>query len=456
MQDYGTYSQVMLLITTISTMTMLGMMDGINFFFCRESNVIKRDAYVSTIFSLQYIAGTVVSVTVLICATPISRYFGNDSLKRLLVYAAVLPVFQNTISLLQIMFIAIGKAKQIAIRNLLVSLLKLLAVAISCYVFNTIAVIFLCQVVTDGLQIAYFITTLRKNNCRINIWKLDRTLIKEILIYCIPMAMFGVIKTLNRDADKFVISFFTNTETLAVYTNASKLLPFDIVMASFCTVLLPYITKYIANKKFEQCQRVYKSFLELSYISTTILAIGAICVAPELMEFLYTDKYTAFDFGIVVFIIYILVDIMSVMNITLILSAAGKTKTIMLASIGTFCANIALNILMFFAFNEIGPAIATLIVTMTQGIVILSLGAKEIKTNLFQMFDLKYLLRFVGLVTVISLLAVMLRRLLLNLQMHYLVILFVIYAFFTGVLFFVNIRRLVRNLRAINNCKLES
>ena len=216
LHDYGTYSQVMLLITTVSSMTTLGMMDGINFFFCKEEDENKRNSYVSTIFFLQYAAGIVVSVTVLACSVPIAKYFGNESLKSLMIYAAVLPIVTNTISLLQVLFIAIGKAKQIALRNLIVSLLKLVAVTLACYVFDSVAVIFLCQVITDLLQVVYFTYTLRRNNCRINVLRFDKSLIKEILVYCIPMAMFAVIKSLNRESDKLVISFFTSTETMAV------------------------------------------------------------------------------------------------------------------------------------------------------------------------------------------------------------------------------------------------
>ncbi len=456
LQEYGTYSQVMLLITTISSMTTLGMMDGINFFFCRENITETRDSYVSTIFGLQYIVGAFVSATVLLCTIPISKYFGNESIKPLIIFAAVLPVIQNTIQLLQVMFIAIGKAKQIAVRNFIVSILKLLAVTLSCYVFNNIVVVFLCQLITDSFQVAYFIIVLKKNNCKINLFKFNKTLVREILTYCIPMAMFAVIKSLNRDANKFVISYFTDTETLAVYTNASKLLPFDIIMASFVTVLMPFITRYISNKKYEQCHTLYKSFLELSYISTTILAMGAICVAPELMRFLYTEKYTTQSFGIIVFIIYIFVDIVSVLNITLILSAAGKTKTIMIASVGTFVVNMVLNILLFFAMREVGPALSTLIVTVGQGIILLSLSAKELKTNIFKMFDMKYLLRFVVQLALCSTAAIALRNLMVNNNFHYLIVLFVVYVFFVGILLLFNVKRLFKNFKVINNCKVDN
>ncbi len=456
LQDYGTYSQIMLLTTTVSSLTIFGMMDGINFFFCRESDRKRRDTYVSTIFFLQYVASAVSSAIVLICTVPISKYFGNDSLKPLVIFAAILPVLQNSISLLQLMFIAIGKAKMIAFRNLAVSVLKLVAICFACYVFDNIVILLICQMLTDAAQVVYFVISLRKNNCKINILKFDKSIIKEILFYCLPMAMFALIKSLNRDSDKFVISFFTNTETMAVYTNASKLLPFDIVMSSFCTVLLPYITRYIAQKRYDLAHSLYKSFLELSYMSTTILATGAICVAPELMRFLYTEKYASHSFSVIVFIIYILVDIFSVLNITLVLSAAGKTKTVMLASLGTFFANIILNISLFFVFGEVGPAVATLLVTVVQGVVLLSLSSKELKSNIFKMFDWKYFFIFFIEIIVVFTLSSIIRILMLNCNVPYVIILIVAYGIFCGALLLLNVRRFLRNLKSINQSKAES
>ena len=454
LEEYGTYSQVMLLVTFISSVTIFGMMDGVNFFFCREKDEERRSSYISTIFFLQYLLSTIVALAVLACTVPIAKYFDNEKLKSLLIFAAVLPVLQNTISLLQIMFIAIGKAKMIAIRNLLVSAAKLLAIALACFVFDDIVILLLCQVAVDAMQTLCFFAILRNKGHKINVFHFDKKLVKEILQYCIPMAMFAVIKSLNRDADKFVISYFTNTETLAIYTNASKLLPFDIIMTSFCTVLLPYITRYIADKKYENAQCLYKSFLELSCISTVILAVGAICVAPELIRFLYTQKYAEYAFAIIVFIIYTIVDVLSVLNITMILSAAGKTKTILFASLGTFFANILLNIVLFSVMGEAGPALATLLVTLAQGVIFLSLSANEIKTKTWDLFDIKYIVFFVLQTVACLCLAVVLRSFLLSKDVHYLVVMFVSYGAFVLVLFLCNGKRFFRCLQAINKSKV--
>ena len=455
LQDYGTYSQVMLITTTVSSLTIMGMMDGINFFFCKEKEKIKRDQYISTIFFLQYVIAAIAAIIVLACAIPISKYFDNANLKSLIIFAACLPVLQNMTSLLQIMFVAIGKAKVIAIRNLIVSVVKLGAVLGACYIFNSLVALLLCQLLMEFLQVVYFRVSLHKKKYEIKIFKFNKSLIKEILNYCIPMGLFSILKSLNREADKFVISFFTNTETLAVYTNASKILPFDVVMTALCTVLLPYITKYISSGQYDKVQALYKVFLEVSYVSTAILAIGAICVAPELMRFLYTEKYSRYDYGISVFIIYTIVDILSVLNITLILSAAGKAKMIMFTSVGTFFANIILNIVCYFGWQEIGPAIATLFVSFVQGIILLSLSAKELKFHIVDFFNIKYMLLFLGETVCFFTLAFLLRRYALNKNLHYLVVLFLCFFAFAIPMFVLNCRRLLKNLTEINTHKLR-
>lgn len=449
--DYGTYAQIILITGTVSSLTILGMMDGINYFFCKEQETDKREKYVSTIFFLQFLVSCFASLIVLIGATPISLYFENKEVKKLIVFAALLPGLQNMISLLQIMFIAIGKARHIAIRNLIVSVLKLIAVLLACYLFDNIVIVLIFQGLTEIGQIIYFIFSLRKNNCNFNLFHFDKTLFKEIFKYCIPMAMFTIVKSLNRDCDKYVIAAFTNTETLAIYTNASKQLPFDIIMTSFCTILLPYITRYISQKEYRVTQELYKAFLELSCISTTILAVGAICVSPELMRFLYTDKYLS---GLSIFIVYICIDILSVFNITLLLSAAGKTKTIMWISFGAFSANLGLNIVLYHFMGLIGPAIATLAVTILQGLIILSFSVREIRTNILSVFNAKFCIVFLAELFIVGTIIYSIKQLLLMLVPSSFLIMCVCYTLYIVPLFLCNVNRLKKNLKIINNCKV--
>ena len=448
--DYGTYSQIILLSSTVSTFTIMGLVDGINYFFCSNSDLQKRKEYVSTIFFLQCAIGAFAALVILIGAVPISNYFGNEEVKNLIIFAALLPILQNSISLLQIMFIAIGKARLIAIRNLIVSIVKLIAILLACLVFDNIVVVLIAQVIMELAQIAYFVVSLHKNQCKIHLFGFKISLFKDILTYCIPMAMFTMVKALNRDCDKYVVAAFTDTETLAIYTNASKQLPFDLIMISFCTVLLPYITRYIAGKQWEKTQTLYKAFLELAYISTSILAIGAICVAPNLMTFLYTEKYLS---GLAIFIVYIVVDILSVLNLTLLLSAAGKTKTIFYISLSAFALNLGLNILLFQFLGVLGPAFATLFVTVVQGLVMLAFSAKEINTSIWNLFDGRTLLVLVAEMLVMGLIACSFRYALVQLSTPSFFIMAICYSIFIFPLFAINFKKIKKCMGIINSAK---
>lgn len=454
LHDYGTYSAILLLTNSISSITILGMMDGLNYFFCREKDPLQRNARVSTIFSLQLVIGVVVSILVLLCAVPISAYFSNADVKRLLVFAALLPITQNSISLLQILFISVGKARHIAVRNFIVSVLKLAAILVACYVIHDIACVLICQVITDVLQIIYFYIVLKRNGYLIELFHFDKTSVKEVLTYCIPMAMSTIIRSLYRDCDKYIISYYTDSVNLAVYTNASKQLPFDLIMSSFCTVLLPYLTKYIAQKKHHETVALYRSFLELSFVSTSILAAGALCSAPELMRFLYSEKYLQSSYGISVFMLYIVVDIFVVFTITLLLSASGKTFQIMTVSVSALLLNVFLDIVLFKQFSEIGPALATLITTLLQGLLLLQLSAKCLGTRVIYFFDKGYYALFIFESIGFMIFARLARQVFIHLELHYFFVLGLTVCLYCLPMVALNYKRIKKAVKHINSQKL--
>lgn len=446
--DYGTYSQILLVVSTVSSLTILGMMDGINYFFCSERDAQKRESYIATLFSMQCMVSAAAGGVVLLLRNVLISGFGNPDVGRLLIFAAALPLLQNLVSMLQILMVSIGKARMIAFRNLIVSLVKLAAVLVIVTLVRNVMVVLVATLLLDVGQITIFHWILRKNNCRVDLKRTDFHLVGQILEYCLPMAVFTMLGTLNRDCDKYLISAMTDTETLAVYTNASKILPFDIVMTSFCTVLLPEITRLVSAKERTRAAVLYRQFLEIACVSTTILCGAALSAAPQLMRLLYTEKYLS---GLSVFCLYILVDMIRFTNITLILSAAGKTKQLMFLSFGALAANFLLNLLLFRSFGVPGPALATLITTFGVGSLMLWLNARELQVPVAAFFDLRYLVRF-ALENAAALLVVTLLRQWLDAQkVHFFLILMIAAALYCAALLLMNGKRLLRNLQTINN-----
>lgn len=384
--EYGTYAQAMLVINTATSLSILGLTNATNYFYNRTDSIKEQEKYLSAIFSIQYIIGSLITILIILFRGEIANYFENTALSNILLVISCTPVLTNLISMYQVLFISIGQAHKIAIRNFIISFLKLLFVLIACYIVKNITFVLFIILILDILQFIYFTIVFKREKYRIRINRIDISLAKEILSFSIPMAIFILTNSLSRDMDKFIISALGDTEMLAIYTNASKILPFDMLTSSLITILIPIITRLINQKNYLEAKGVFKLYLKIGCVLTCTFVGGAIAVSKELMIFLYDEKYIA---GLSVFIIYLLIDMIRFANVTTILSGAGKTKILMSISVSALGLNAIFNILAFKILGMIGPAIVTLIVTFIMTGLLLYFGAREIRTSIRDLFDFK-------------------------------------------------------------------
>lgn len=448
--EYGTYSQAMLIATTATSLSILGLTNAVNYFYNSTSDETRKEENISTIFSLQFFVGTLCAVLIMLFHVPIINYFNNDELEKVIYIAAWMPLFSNLLAMIQVLFVSIGKAKLMAIRNFFVSAVQLSVVAIACFVTKNIRTIFAVILLVAIAQVIYFIAYFTKAKFAISLKRIRIDYIPEILRFSIPMAVYVLTNELTRDIDKYVISFFGGTETLAIYTNAARVLPFDLITASFITVLIPIVTRQIGQSRYIEAQGTFKAYLRLGYVATWIIAGGAVVVSKELMLFLYSAEYLP---GLAVFIIYLFVDMIKFANTSLILTAKGKTNVLMYCSIGSLAVNFVMNIIAYKIFGMIGPAITTLIITLALTVLLLSIGAKEIETSIIALFDWKEMATIVAELLIIGAIASILRLVLIKFSVPYILILVLVYCFYLGCMAILSKKRLLDCLRAINRLK---
>ena len=450
LHEYGTYSQAMLIVSTATSISILGLTNAVNYFFNAVAERARKEKYIGTIFSIQYFLGIFCAAIIIIIQLPITKYFKNSDLQNILHLVAWLPLLQNLIFMLQVLFVSTGRAKLIAIRNFIISVARLIFVIVACYITKSIRTIFIVLLVLDVAQVAYFMWAFRKSNFKISIKQFDKSLLKPILSFSIPMAIYILTNELTRDIDKYVISFFSDTVSLAIYTNAAKILPFDLITQSFITVLIPIVTRQIAKKDYQNAQATFKAYLRLGYVATWLIAFGVVINAREAMLFLYDPKYLP---GLSVFVVYLFVDMIKFANTSLILTAKGKSKVLMLCSIGALVANFALNIIMFMLFGMIGPAIATLIITFGLVIVLLSIGGKEIKTNIFHLFNWKEM-GIVGVqMVLVGIICYCIKHTLYYITDSYIVVLIISYGLYFCLMAILNKKRIIDCFKTINQMK---
>lgn len=389
--EYGTYSEALLIISFLAPFFSLGLTDSINYFFNKTNDKGLRNSYISTIFGLSIVTGVFGGVMIIFLKNSIALYFDNTSIIPLVAYIAFRPCLQNIIALYQPLYISNNFAKAIAIRNLMVSISQIAIVGIVALLTNSLVLIFGLLLVLDLVQIVLFALFYNKQCQPLKLSDFSVELISPILKFAIPMLLATSISTINLSMDKLMISRFMTVEDYALYANMGKELPFSFVISSFTVVVTPFVVKLLAEKDSESLKKLWMNYLEIGYFLTWPLCIGAIVVAPLIIEVLYSTTYLT-GVGISIFRIYSVVAMFRFTYFGMIPSALGKTKIVFRYSLIGMVINLLLNYLLFQLLGMIGPSIATLISMIVSAALYFGKSLSLVNLRFFEVVSIKSLL----------------------------------------------------------------
>ncbi len=449
-EEYGTYASATLISTTVSSLTILGLTDAVNYFYAKERDVEKGKIYVYTIFCIQIIVGVVSAILVICLSKPIAAYFNNTSVEKFIPIVAFIPLFTNISNMLQVLFVTAKKAKIIAIRNLIIAVLKIVFITITCLTLKNMYAVMVITLVLDIGNVVYMLLYCKKNIFSIKIKNANMHLVKGILQYSIPMAVYILTNSMSKNIDKLVIGALGTSEMMGIYSIAAKELPFDILTTSFLTVLIPYITRYISEQDYKNAADIFSKYLQLTYIVTWIIAGGALVCSDELMQILYDKKYLS---GLGIFCLYILVEMMKFANVSLIFSVMNRAKELLCYSGAALALNTGLNIVFFKIWGMIGPAIATVVVTLALSCVIMIRSAQLLNTHVSYLLNIKQMIYIFVECVLCSVIPLMIQYFLKD-RINTLIMFIICYLLFAVPLLLINYKKILRLLKVINNSKL--
>ena len=460
LEDYGTYASVNVTITIAATFTLLGLGDCLNYYYNNNEvckNEKDRISYVNTIYFAQMIIGIIVSLILFAFRNVISNYFGNVAIAPLLLIVCVKPWFENTIHLFQVLFVSVGRAKIIAIRNFLLALIRVIIVYISLNIFANLSLVFILLVMVDIVQIVTFSTFFSKTNFQVNPLCGDLKKLYFIFSYSIPMGVYFITNSLMRELDKLVVGKLGTQTQLAIYTNSSKQLPVNLFVTSFATVLVPYIMQYVSEKKGDQAAELFKNYMKLGYMTIWMLSGAILISAEQIIPFLYSDDYLQ---GKSVFIVYIIVGMIQFASMHLIVAANGNSRFLMYLSIAMLGLNIGLNVTLFYVFSAIGysligPAIATVIVTTLYTIIVLKKSVEILNTRIVSLFDLKELVVYLVQLLVVGMVMWYFKGMLIHIGLHRYFAMIITSVVYCGIIFMLHLKDYIKILKIINKCKLN-
>ena len=347
LSEYGTYSQIITIITLSTSLFMLGLPNSSNFFLARADSSDQRREFLSVYYTLNAIICALIGGSLIMGLPLIERYFD----------IALYPFAHITISSISNVLVVYGQTHKLMCVNISTSLVALVSITIIQLFdmsFNDYLKVFLFGNLAIALWNYRIVYTLEKGikPC-VNI-----NLIRKIFSYSIPIGLATLVGTINIELDKLVIGRMLGPESFAIYSNAGKELPLTMISASLTSVLLPQMARRIKNSDVKSAIELWGKTIELSYIAMCFFATALFVFAPQIMSILYSEKYLP---GVSVFRIYSLILLLRTTYFGIVLNSSGKTKYVFWTSVLTLLINVLLNIGFYFSFGFSGPAVASLI-----------------------------------------------------------------------------------------------
>ena len=361
LEEYGTYSQIIMIADLVSSILLLGLPNSINYFLAKEETIEKRQEFLSIYYTLSTIMTIIIAVCLLLALPIIIRYFNNPLIEQLAYIFVIYPWASLMINSLSNTCIVYGKVQKLLYFNLIQSIIILLILLMAKILGLSFQVyMYFYMIALSGFAIIGILWV--RNFVGKIIPQINWKIIQEIFIFSIPIGLASVVGTINIQLDKFVIGHFFSTEQYAIFTNASKELPVTLVATSLTAVLLPALVKLLNKEDKREAVELWGYAASISFCFMALIVGGFLVFAPDIISLFYSEKYVTTE-GIAVFRIYTLILLFRSIYWGIFLNALGKTKFILYASILTLVFNFIGNIIFYYLMGFIGPAISSLMVT---------------------------------------------------------------------------------------------
>ena len=391
LEEYGTYSQIIMVTDLTCSILLLGLPNSINYFLAKADTAEQRRNFLSVYSTLSTILTVVIGICLYFAMPVIINHFSNPFIRDFAYVFAVYPwtsLFINSISSIGIVY---GKANRLIVFNLANALVVLAALLIAkaadlsfhqyMLMYMAVLILFAC------ISIAWS----HKLSGGIKI-KLDFGLIKDIFIFSIPLGLASASGSLSHELGKLVIGRFFSVDDYAIFANASRELPVTMVATTLTAVLLPQLVRMLKTGNNTEAVGLWGHSIEISLCFMCLVAGGFIVFAPDILSLFYSEKYVT-DGGVTVFRIYSIILLMRTTYWGMILNATGNTKFVFYSSLLSLLLNFIVNIASTYLLGFIGPAISSLIVSITLSFVQLKFTSKVINTPLSQIFPWRSIAR---------------------------------------------------------------
>lgn len=353
--ELGSYRQLFLIYTTVSTLMMMGIPQSLLYFLPKYDSVAQKRLHVSRIKDISFVLSLLFALGLVLFRGWIAAGFNNPALAKLLLVYALYPVFMFSSSLYSYVMLGQSNAASAARFTIFSISTDALLIMGTALISRDLNLIVAAVVAASSLQWLYSRIKLKSYTAPPS---LDVPFYKRQFAYALPLGLSSIIGMLSIQLDKFVISAFFDPASFAVFSIGAMELPFiSILTNSVNSVLLPGISSAPDKSSMSD---IFRAAVRKNAIFIFPIALLCYLYAPQIITILYTDVYNG---AIPYFRVYLYLLPLRIATFGMIFMALGKTRVILWNAVFTLVCNLILNLILVRRYGMMGAAVATVIMT---------------------------------------------------------------------------------------------
>lgn len=188
--------------------------------------------------------------------------------------------------------------------------------------------------------------------------KIDTGVVREMLIYCIPLIPNSISWWISDSSDRYILEFFWGASVIGVYSIAYKLPSIISILSTILTSAwqISAVEDFGSEESKEFFSDVYQKYASVYIMVCSVMILFIKVIAKILFS---GEFYEAWKYAIILMVAVVFQALNGFLGI--IYAASKKTKTIFVTTIMGAGTNIILNILLIPHMGALGAAVATLI-----------------------------------------------------------------------------------------------
>jgi len=385
--DYGSYGQILMIITILQGFFTFNLNQTSNVYFANSNS--NKQVVFSTLIRSAFAMSLIGVFVMYVSSGIIGDIFNNEQIKHLLILSLV-NMFSQVITPILISILLFFEKVQYAVSVLVTTnILKIAMMFMSINYLKSLDALMLSLSLVSLIQMFLFFLVIPRNVISFKFF--DKSLAKNMFTVASPLAFSSIVEKSLVYLDGFMISALITTSAYAFYRAGAVEVPFVATLyGSVTSIVLPEIAKYFSDGKLMEIVKMKRTA-----ISSTVLFVYPVLVyflffASPLVSFYLSKNYESSIAVFSIFNLSLLVRVNDYQDV-IIISRNGKFifKTVCFVSL----VNLILTYTLIKLVGINGGALSFVFSLIVFASILLYKSTKILKCKVSDLFDFSLIMK---------------------------------------------------------------